>query len=158
MSFCGPETTFQKHSDQTSQFERKSILNIHWKDWCWSWSSDTLATWCEELTHWKKTLMLGKTEGNRRKEQQRMRWLDSIVNSVDMSLSKLWEMVKDREACHISVHGVPKSQTWLRDWTTTIQEATSPICSKIVLAFPSTVECLFPGTLSSIRFISHLGR
>ena len=59
--------------DQTSQSWRKSILNIQWKDWCWSWSSNTLATWCEELTHWKKNLMLGKTEGKRRRGWWRMR-------------------------------------------------------------------------------------
>ena len=67
----------------------------------------------------EKTLMLGKTEGGRRRGRQRMKWLDSITNSMHMNLSKLWEIVEDRGSWRATVHGVAKSRTPLNDWTIT---------------------------------------
>ena len=82
------------------------------KDWCWS--SNALATWCKELTHGKDL-----DKGRRRRGQQRMRCLDRMMHSVDMSLSKLWETVKYMGAWHAAVLGVTKSQSQLSDWKTT---------------------------------------
>ena len=86
----------------------------------------------------KKTLMLGKIEGGRRRGWQRMKWLDGITNSMDMSLSKLQELVTDREAWHAAVHGVTKSRTRLSDWTELNWTLLQPFF------LPGSLPCLCP--------------
>ena len=91
---------------------------VHWKDWCWSWSSNTLATWYEELTHWKRPWCWERLKaGGEGDDRGWDVWMASLTHSIDMSLRRLQELVMDRESCHAAVHGVTKSWTRLSDWT-----------------------------------------
>ena len=90
----------------------------------------------------EKTRKLGKTESKRRRGRQRMRWLDGITKAVDMSLSKLWEIVKDREAWHTAAHEIAKSGTWLSNWTATTPDSPGTKSITITPLFHTAAVCL----------------
>ena len=104
---------------QASQSYRKWVLNIHWKDWYWSWNSSTLATWCEKLTHWKRR----DTDAGKDWGQEEKGVTDEMVEWHHQHNGHEFEQnLRDSEdmiAWHAAVLGVTKSRTWLSNWTTT---------------------------------------
>ena len=128
--------------DQTNQSSRKSVLNIHWKDWCWSWNSNTLATWWKELTHWKRTWCWARLRAREGDDRGWDGWMAS--STLWPWVGKLQEMVKDRKAWHAAVHGVAKSPNDLAaEQQTTTRLGTEKLLGRIFLAFESRKEQVF---------------
>ena len=135
--------------DPTSPSYRKSILNIHWKDWCWSWNSNTLATWCGELNHSKRPWFWEWLKaGGEGEDRGWDGWMASLTQWTWVWVNG--ELVMDREAWRAAVHGVTKSQTQLSNWTDWTEQSTYPHAMIWVLFIPFINTIL----LRRLRFLN----
>ena len=110
-----------RRSNQSIQ--RKSVLNVDWKDWCWSWNSNPLATWCEELTHLKRPWCWESLKAGGGGDDRG--WDGLMASLTQWTLSKLRELVMDRDVWRATVHGIAKSRTQLSNWTTLMRISTT---------------------------------
>ena len=102
--------------DQTSPLKRKPVLKIHWKDWCWSWNSNTLATWCMELSHWKRPWFWErlKAGGEGDEEDEMVGWHHQLEG---YEFEQVTWVGYEQESLACCILGISKSSTWLSDWT-----------------------------------------
>ena len=134
-------------------------MNIHWKDSFWSWSSNTLANWCKELTHWKRHWCWERLRARGEGQKQRIRWLDSITDWMDTKTALTLGDSEEWEAWHSVVCGVTKSWTWLSDW---IRKAFFKNWNKDITKFSSLQEyylefkCLILNCTSGLSLSSHI--
>ena len=136
--------------------KRKSTLNIHWKDWCWSWNSNTLATWCEEPTHWERPCCWERLKaGEKGTTEDEMVGRNHRFNGHEFE-----QTLADGEGQGSLVccsHRVPKSWTWLSDWTITTGQYTI-ISRYLIKIFPSPMPICFPSFLSAISILLKLSQ
>ena len=134
----------------------KSVLNVPWKDWWWSWNSNTLATWIWRTDSLEKTLMLGKIEGRGRRGRQRIRWLDGITDWMDVNLSKFWELAIDGRPGVLQSMGLQRVRHhWVAELNRNYREGTQPYLSTenwikdlLSMALPIWTRPNFPFSLS----------
>ena len=118
--WCGEDSweSLGLQGDPTSPSQRKSVLNIHWKDWCWSWNSNTLATWCEELTHWIRPWCWERLRaGGEGDDRGWDGWMASPTQWTWIRIGGTPGIGDGQGAWRAVIHGVAKSQTRLSDWS-----------------------------------------